>query len=147
MLIACKEFKKSNVMKKLLTLFGIALSTLFIVQSASAQESVENQNPNYKVSMYKYMAVKDSLTATLGTTVQDTYKAYDWYEAKLERKALRKQYRHEERMARAKYGRSYYPYNNGGYYGNGYYNNYNSGWNWNWLPRVGYRTGDWFFSI
>jgi len=139
-------------MKKLLSILGLVLSSLFGFQSAYAQELVEDQNPNYKASLSKYMAAKDSLTATLSTTVQDTYKAYDWYEAKQERKAQKREYRHEERMARAKnrsYNNGYYNngYYNNGYYGNGYYGSsyYNN--SWNWLPRIGYRTGNWMFSI
>ena len=133
-------------MRKLMTIFGLALGSLLFSQATYAQELAPDQNPNYRVSMVKYMAQKDSLTATLSTTVQDTYKAYDWYEAKMERKAQKKQWRHEERMARAKYGRSYYSYDNG-YYGN--YNRYYSGWNnWNtWRPNIGFRTGNWWFSI
>ncbi|AJH13622.1 hypothetical protein SAMN04488089_10180 [Myroides profundi] len=133
-------------MRKLMTIFGLALGSLLFSQATYAQELAPDQNPNYRVSMVKYMAQKDSLTATLSTTVQDTYKAYDWYEAKMERKAQKKQWRHEERMARAKYGRSYYSYDNG-YYGN--YNSYYSGWNnWNtWRPNIGFRTGNWWFSI
>ncbi|MTG96954.1 MULTISPECIES: hypothetical protein [Myroides] len=135
-------------MKNLVKIFGIVLGTVLIGQVSYGQELVEDQNPNYRNSMYKYVAIKDSLTTTLSTTVQDTYKAYDWYEAKQERKAQRKLWKHEERMARAKYGRNHY-YSD--YYGNsygGYYNGYNSGWNWNWLrPSIGFKTGNWFFSI
>jgi hypothetical protein len=128
-------------MKKILTLFWIAFGVLMAYQEANAQTQAENQNPNFRVSMNKYLAAADSLSVTMNTTVQNTYKAYDWYEAREERRALRKQYRHEERMARIKYGRDYYPNYYGSYYG------YNSGWNWNWMPRVGYRTGNWWFSI
>lgn len=134
-------------MKQLITIFGLVLSSLFITQATYAQDLAPDQNPNYRVSMVKYMAAKDSLTSTLGTTVQDTYKAYDWYEAKMERKAQKKQWKHKERMERAKHGRSYSSYDNG-YYGN-YYNRYNSGWgNWNnWRPQIGFKTGNWWFSI
>lgn len=138
---------KFEDMKQLMTIFGLAIGSLLFSQTTYAQELAPDQNPNYRVSMVKYMAVKDSLTNTMSTTVQDTYKAYDWYEAKLERKAQKKQWKHEERMARAKYGRSYSSYDNG-YYGN-YYNGYNSGWsNWNnWRPHIGFKTGNWWFSI
>lgn len=128
-------------MKNLIKLFGLMLCSLFTFQ-VNAQTTIEDQNPNYRISMQKYMISSDSVLVNSGETVQQTYKAYDWYEAKLERKALRKQYRHEERMERAKYGRnyyfdSYYGYN-GGYFGN-YYNN--------WFPRVGFRTGNWWFAF
>lgn len=132
-------------MNNVIKVVVLMLCSLF-TSHVSAQVPVFDQNPNYRVSMEKYMMQKDSLLVNLGETVQDTYKAYDWYEAKQERKALKRQYRHEERMARAKYGRSYYSdygYNyNYGY--NGYYRNYS---NWNWAPRIGFRTGNWWFSI
>ncbi|MBB1148629.1 MULTISPECIES: hypothetical protein [unclassified Myroides] len=132
-------------MKNIIKLLGLVMCSLFTYQ-ASAQTPIEDQNPNYRVSMEKYMILKDSLLVNLGETVHNTYKAYDWYEAKQERKALRRQYRHEERMARAKYGRTYYSdygYNyNYGY--NNYYRNYS---NWNWFPRIGFKTGNWWFSI
>ncbi|MEC4112536.1 hypothetical protein [Myroides pelagicus] len=137
-------------MKNWIKIFGIALGLLSVGQTVHAQELVEDQNPDYRNSMYKYVAISDSLTTTLSTTIQDTYKAYDWYEVKQERKAQRKLWRHEERMTRAKYGRSYYNdyYGNGynGYY-NSYYNNgYNNSWNW-FRPSIGFKTGNWFFSI
>lgn len=132
-------------MKNIIKLLGLMMCSLFTYQ-ANAQTPHPDQNPNYHVSMEKYMIQKDSLLVNLGETVHNTYKAYDWYEAKQERKALKRQYRHEERMARAKYGRSYYSdygYNyNYGY--NNYYRNYS---NWNWSPRIGFRTGNWWFSI
>lgn len=122
---------------------------IFSINSSYAQELAPDQNPNYRSSMLQYVAVADSINAGQGTTLQDTYKAYDWYEAKQEKKALRKQYRHELRMERAKYSRNYYNGYSGGYYGNYYngYNNYNSRWNWNWMPSIGFRTGNWWFSI
>ncbi|MGG5505744.1 MULTISPECIES: hypothetical protein [unclassified Myroides] len=132
-------------MRNVIKLLGLVMCSLFTYQ-ANAQSLIEDQNPNYHVSKEKYMMNKDSLTATLSETVHNTYKAYDWYEAKQERKALKRQYRHEERMARAKYGRSYY--SDYGYdynYGyNNYYRNYS---NWNWMPRIGFKTGNWWFSI
>ncbi|MDR2222111.1 MAG: hypothetical protein LBE34_05155 [Flavobacteriaceae bacterium] len=137
-------------MRKTIKLMGIALCTLMVYQGANAQSVMGEQNPNYRVSMDKYMVLVDSITRDFGTTEQNTYKAYDWYEAKQERKAQKKQWRHEERMERAKnrgyYSNSYYD----GYYGNGYntgyYNNYHSrGWGWNLIPRIGFNTGNWSF--
>ena len=58
-----------------------------VVFNANAQSQlVPNQNPNYIVSQHHYTRILDSLQITMNTTVQDTYKAYDWYEAKLEKK-------------------------------------------------------------
>ena len=126
-------------MKKLFMLLTLFVALVFNSQGMKAQELVEDQNPNYRASMQKYMSQKDSLTSTMSTTVQDTYKAYDWYEAKQEQKALRKERRYNVRMARAENSSSYYR----PYYG------YNSGYNsfYNWMPRIGYRTGNWMFSM
>ncbi|MCY7293444.1 MAG: hypothetical protein LH615_14800 [Ferruginibacter sp.] len=98
-------------MKKLL------LSLLILVAgfAAKAQEVVPDQNPNYKVSMEKYQAIQITQT-TMNTTVQDTYRAYDWSTAKAERKAERRTFRRERAL-----------FNN---YNNGWNNNnWNNGWN------------------
>ncbi|MHC5200822.1 hypothetical protein [Myroides sp. LJL119] len=127
-------------------LLGICFcGSLLITKTCYSQELAPDQNPNYRSSMLEYISVSDSINQGQGTTFQDTYKAYDWYEAKQERKDLRRAYRQELRMERAKNSRNYYNGYSGGYYGN-YYNNYNR-WNWNWRPNIGYRTGNWWFSI
>ncbi len=124
-------------MKTIVNLFALLICSLFAYQ-AVAQSSVPDQNPNYRVSLEKYMMKKDSLLSFEGTTVQDTYKAFDWYEAKQERKEQRRLFRHQERMERAKYSQYYTPY----------YNNYWGGYNnWGWFPSIGFRTGNWWFSI
>ncbi len=124
-------------MKTTLKLFGLLICSLFTYQGI-AQSSIADQNPNYRISMEKYMIQKDSLLSFEGTTFQDTYKAFDWYEAKQERKEQRRLFRHEERMERAKYSQYYTPY----------YNNYWGGYNnWGWFPSIGFRTGNWWFSI
>lgn len=71
---------------------------------------VKDQNPRYEEARAKYMNMSDSLTRDQGTTVQNTYKAYDWYEAREERRKLRRERNYE----RSLYS---YPY----YYGNSYY--------------------------
>ena len=78
--------------------------------SAIAQ-NVSDQNPNHEQGMTKYMEEVDDLTQTQGTTIQDTYVAIDdTRKAKREaRRTLRRDRRHELRMARA---------NNPGYYNN-----------------------------
>ena len=102
-----------------------------------AQELAPDQNPNYANSAEKYAAKSAELTATQSETVQDTYKAYDWREAKAEKQELRKERQYEIRKARAqsryrcggnRYYNNGYSYNNG-YYNNGYSNNqyYNNG--------------------
>lgn len=117
-------------MKKLL----LALTIIAGGYAASAQELAPDQNPNYKVSLEKYQAQSTSLNS-MNTTVQDTYKAYDWSTAKAERKAERRNFRRERTL--------FNNYNNGwnnNNWNNGWNNNYyNNGWNnnrWNnnWSP-------------
>lgn len=112
--------------------FGIAVS---------AQQLEAGQNPNYKVSQKKYMKMKDSLLYASNTTIQETYKAYDWYEAKLERKADRRQRRMQMRTMRSLYN---YQYSDPYYYPsyNSYFSNFMR-----YRPYIGYRTGDWFFGF
>jgi hypothetical protein len=75
--------------------------------ATQAQELAPDQNPNYKVSMDKYAATQISLQSTNNTTIQNTYKAYDWSTAKAERKAERRNFRRERIL----------------------FNNYNNNWN------------------
>ena len=102
-------------MKKLL-LFFIVITAFF---AANAQVFMTDQNPNYKVSLDKYVAIQTSSTtpaAAMNTTVQETYKAYDWSTAKAERKTERRNFRRERAL-----------FNN---YNNGWNNNnWNNGWN------------------
>lgn len=109
-----------------------------MVLGVNAQlDLVANQNPNYLSSQQYYVQKADSLESTMNTTVQDTYKAYDFYENKLERKQNRIKNRHQVRLARA--------YNPNYYFDRFYYNN----WCWN-NPRGfntfgGYRLGNWWW--
>ncbi|GAA4310376.1 hypothetical protein GCM10023149_05020 [Mucilaginibacter gynuensis] len=96
---------------------------------AKAQTAlVADQNPRYLVSQVKYTRMADTLNSLHGTTVQNTYKAYDWYEAKLERRQQNREWRHQERM------NGYYDYSpSWGLYGGSYYSpfsswGYGSGW-------------------
>ncbi len=92
------------------------LSILLAGYATMAQDLAPDQNPNYKVSMDKYAATQVSLQTTNNTTIQDTYKAYDWSTAKAERKAERRNFRRERVL-----------FNN---YNNGWNNNnWNNGWN------------------
>jgi hypothetical protein len=105
-------------MKKILFTCSILVASL----ASQAQELAIDQNPNYKVSMDKYAASQLSLQTTNNTTTQNTYKAYDFSEAKAERRAERRNLRRERQM--------YYNMNNGYYYGNNngfndYYDNSN----------------------
>ncbi|MFP5042665.1 hypothetical protein [Parasediminibacterium sp. JCM 36343] len=131
------------------------LLVCFIVNAQNGGERnglAPDQNPNYMQSQAKYMRVKDSLIGTENTTAQQTYKAYDWYQEKIDNRNARQELRREIRLANAY---NYNNYNDGYYnnYNNGYYNNYNSyggyyGYQNNWynvVPHVGYRTGNWRF--
>ncbi|GAA4338643.1 hypothetical protein [Flaviaesturariibacter amylovorans] len=106
-------------MKKALPLFVFVLGTV----SAAAQ-AVPDQNPAFAVSREKYMRMADSITKWHSTTVHDTYKAYDWYEAREERRTERRNNRYAIRLARAqRVDRGYYydpyfdSYNYGGRFG------------------------------
>jgi len=100
----------------------------FIANGYSQQTSlVQDQNPAYETSRAKYMNVADSLTTTQGTTVQNTYKVYDWYEAREERRKLRSERNDQNSWLYPSVG--YYPsYGFGdfgyswGYRGRGYHN-------------------------
>ena len=97
-----------------------SILSAFLVLSiyiANAQEInlAPDQNPNYKASQAKYEAAKDKLLEGMNTTEQKTYKAYDWTEAKQERRQQRRDNRQQRALARI---------NNPGYY----WNNWNS-WN------------------
>ncbi len=99
-------------MKKVIFTFSILIAGY----ATMAQDLAPDQNPNYKVSMDKYAATQVSLQTTNNTTIQDTYKAYDWSTAKAERKAERRNFRRERVL-----------FNN---YNNGWNNNnWNNGWN------------------
>ena len=93
-------------MKKLL----LSLFVIVFAFAGKAQDLSPDQNPNYKVSMEKYKTMQTNLQTTMNTTVQNTYKAYDWRTAKNERKAERLSYQRERRQ-----------YSN---FNNGYYNRY-----------------------
>lgn len=119
------------------------LMHLFCLQLFGQQDIAlsNNRNPNYLVSQNRYMALKDSLISTEDITVQNTYHAYDWYKAKLERKEQRRQNRLDRRLANIYYNEYpvYYspsPY----YYPQAYY--------YRWfplMPSIGYRSRNWWF--
>lgn len=84
----------------------LAAGSLFGSNAMAQQAALApDQNPRYHESANKYMLIADSLTRTQGTTVQNTYKAYDWYTAREER-------RQQNREWRNTYG-SYYNYSPG----------------------------------
>lgn len=131
------------------TIFTLIVAGIAVSSFAQQPALADDQNPNFHISRDKYMQLKDSLLTVSNTTTQETYKAYDWFEAKAERR--------QERREQRRYNNSYLPYNNywnSGYYpsynywDNGYRSRYNNRWsNWNIWPNIGFRTGNWWFSF
>jgi len=80
--------------------FIFSLFILICACQAQSQELSSNQNPNYKASLAKYENQTASLTSTMNTTEQDTYKAYDWTEAKEAKRKDRIARRQERALAR-----------------------------------------------
>jgi len=117
------------------TLMIIAGLIAGVTYSYGQQASlVQDQNPRYEVARAKYMNMSDSLTRDQGTTVQNAYKAYDWYEAREERRKLRRERNYESSLySYPYYGNSYYyPSLNFGWgrrY-NSHWGYYRTGWGW-----------------
>lgn len=126
---------KHNDLLKRLLLPGLAtMLCLTVTIGASAQTLLPDQNPRYRESLQAYLFKKDSLTVNEGTTVQQTYKAYQYFEAKRERKDQRRQWRQDRRVLRNSgytyndYARDYStPFS----YGYPMYHSYNTGFHWN----------------
>jgi len=96
-------------MKKSILCICFSLAILFYADVARAQNSLApDQNPSFAVSRDKYMNMADSLTGFQSSTVHTTYKAYDWYEAKQERKSERIQFRRQLQLERARNDYRYY---------------------------------------
>ncbi|RYY85243.1 MAG: hypothetical protein EOO15_17525 [Chitinophagaceae bacterium] len=114
-------------MNRLLLLMLASAGTL----AASAQ-TVPDQNPNFAVSREKYLSMADSVNRWHSVTVQNTYKAYDWYEAREERRTARRNNRQAIRLNRSQRWNSGYNYGNNWYnpYHNSYYYNQRSGRRW-----------------
>lgn len=115
-------------MKKILLLVTTTCFTV-VLSAQEKQNLADDQNPNYKLAMEKYVANLQEYTSLQGTTVQETYKAIDPLEEKRELKALRRQYRaqrpywrHQRRLEQAKNTRYIYDNNNWG--NNWGYNNF-----------------------
>lgn len=110
--------------RKLIFILGCMASLVYSTMSYAQKSGlVHDQNPRYLESRAKYMYLADSLNLTQGSTVQNTYKAYDWYTAREERRQARRERNNSD---------WYSPYDyNGGYY-------YPS---FNYYPRFGYSLG------
>ncbi len=97
-------------MKAILNLTFFLLTANFFAQ----EQSIDDQNPNHKISYEKYVVQSEKYTAKQGTTEDQTYVAIDPMEEKRVRKnihknhrAMRYLWRHEERLERAKNTRYY----------------------------------------
>jgi hypothetical protein len=128
-------------MKQLLLLLACLVT---LAATAQTTELAPDQNPNYLISQQKYMQYKDSLQVNMNTTIQQTYKAYDWYEAKLERKQNRIENRNQRRLYRNYYAFAPNPYDYYGFNRNGFSNRFNNN-RFGLTPFIGYRTGNWWF--
>jgi hypothetical protein len=130
-------------MKRNLIIIAGILAGFLYTASANAQQTplVQDQNPRHVESERKYARVADTLNAEHGTTIQNTYKAYDWYEARQERRQQNRDWRHEERLnggyydytpSLSLYGGYYYPFNSYRGYGNrwGGRSNFRVGFGW-----------------
>ncbi|HAN37334.1 MAG TPA: hypothetical protein DCQ29_00405 [Chitinophagaceae bacterium] len=127
----------------------LMLLGLFMFQANAQNGLVADQNPNYMVSQAKYTKMADSLTANMGTTVHNTYKAFDWYEAREERRTERRNQRNQRRLMRAQ-NMGWNQWDNG--WNNPWNNRWNNNWGWNnrwsnnFWPNIGFRTGNWWFG-
>lgn len=126
--------KRKLIITTLLLIAGLTGGKAIAQQTAL----VPDQNPRYKESEARYLPIADSLNRLQGTTVQNTYKAYDWYTARQERRQQNREWRHQERMYGSYYnytpgwglysGYSYPYYSSFGNYGYGRGNRWGGGW-------------------
>lgn len=85
--------------------------------SLSAQETLApDQNPNFAVSRARYMNMADSINEWHGITIDNTYKAIDWMEARKEARAERRAYRRQLNLQRVNWDYGYYDNFRYGYY-------------------------------
>ena len=108
-----------------LLLFSIVFTSL---QSSFAQSEVllPDQNPQYYSSKAKYMLLADSINKFHSTTLQNTYEAYDWYDAKQKRRSDRLLFRRELRLERARFSNRWNYSNYNGWNNRDYYQPYNN---------------------
>lgn len=85
-------------MKKTILCFILFLP--FFILKAQETTSTSDQNPNYLLSLAKYQSSQDRYASEMNTTQQNTYKAYDWTEAKEEKKNQRIDFRQKRALAR-----------------------------------------------
>jgi hypothetical protein len=124
---------KANWIFVMSCIAGLAYSAVGYAQKV---DPVKDQNPRYQESRAKYIEMADSLNRDQGTTVQQTYKAYDWYEAREERRKLRR-----ERNYQLNLNSGYY-YNSPYYYPSIGYGNYGFGGRFGYGGHMGYSWGN-----
>lgn len=147
------SLKRYTAQCKKLCLAAVIL-LCFALAGYTQEGLVPNQNPRFEESRAKYMKLADSLNLTQSTTLQQTYKAYDYLEMKREFREERRRNRQAIRLERARWNSGWnqgYYWNDPFYYGNnwGWNNGFNRpGWNhWNngWYrpiyPRVRWNQG------
>ena len=93
---------------KIITWSILAFTTFSLNVNAQQASLAPDQNPRNEEAFARYSMQSDSLTRTQGTTVQNTYKAYDWYESREERRKLRRERSYQYGF----YASPYYNYNN-----------------------------------
>lgn len=110
---------KNEKMKKLFLVLIVTISVTIL----KAQETpiTPDQNPDYKISLAKYQSGQQVILEAMNTTLQNTYKAYDWTEAKQERKNQRIDFRQKRAIARIN---SYRYLDCNSIFNRGYYNRY-----------------------
>ncbi|WP_316816734.1 hypothetical protein [Pedobacter nyackensis] len=124
---------KRNLIFIMSCIAGLALTTTGYAQKT---DLLNDQNPRYQESRAKYIELADSLNRNQGSTVQSTYKAYDWYEAREERRKLRRERNFQLNL------------NGGYYYGSPYfypsisYGNYGFGGRFGYGGYIGYGWGN-----
>lgn len=130
---------KRNLIFIMSCVAGLAFTTAGYAQK---NDLLNDQNPRYQESRAKYIELADSLNRNQGSTVQSTYKAYDWYEAREERRKLRRERNYQLNLNSGYYYNSpyFYPsisygnYGFGGQFGYGGYGGYGWGnsrpWGW-----------------
>ncbi len=113
-------------MKKYLPASSFSLIAILLFNISWSQTLHADQNPQFAESRSKYMNLSDSINQWHSTTTHQTYKAFDWYEAKQQRKSEKRTFNRQVQLERARYGYYYQPYYWRGSYNRGYYNNYYS---------------------
>ena len=104
--------------KVLLSLIATATASLLSCSAFAQTGLAPDQNPDYEVSLAKYIKVADSLNNWHSTTQHEMYKAIDWLADRKEARAERREFRRQLRAERSVWA----DYN---IYNGNYYRNYN----------------------